>query len=179
MDWRDWHDNYDRPGSRHARRLRVVQRRLREVLDDSPSGPLRVVSLCAGQGRDLLGVLPGHPRRDDVRARLVELDEENAAAARPSAAGLSGVDVVVGDAAVTDHYADMAPAHLVLVCGVFGNVTDADIRRTVGASNAGGCRTPAEEFGVGVHRFTGRPAPLVLGERMFTFVGYDALRGTT
>jgi hypothetical protein len=33
-----------------------------------------VISLCAGQGRDLLGVLADHPRREDVRARLVELD---------------------------------------------------------------------------------------------------------
>ncbi|GHD35622.1 hypothetical protein GCM10010335_31060 [Streptomyces galbus] len=32
--------------------------------------------MCAGQGRDLIGVLAGHPRRDDVRARLVELDEK-------------------------------------------------------------------------------------------------------
>jgi hypothetical protein len=33
-------------------------------------------------GRDVIGVLAGHPRRDDVRARLVELDERNVAVAR-------------------------------------------------------------------------------------------------
>lgn len=213
MDWRTWHDDYDRPGSWPARRLRVVQHRIRTVLDDSPPGPLRVISLCAGQGRDLLGVLADHPRRDDVHARLVELDARIAAAATHAAAGLSGVDVVVGDASITDHYAGMVPATLVLVCGVFGNITDADIRRTVGFCTrlcaTGGtvvwtrhrgapdrvpviCEwfedsgferrwvsDPAEEFGVGVHRFTGQPGPLALGERMFTFVGYDALTEQT
>jgi hypothetical protein len=193
--------------------LRVVQQRISVALDESPPGPLRVVSLCAGQGRDLLEVLAGHPRRDDVHARLVELDEHNAEAATHAAAGLSGVDVVVGDAAVTDHYAGMVPAHLVLVCGVFGNITDADIRRTVGFCTrlcaTGGTvvwtrhrdapdrvpaicgwfedsgferrwvSDPAEKFGVGVHRFTGRPGPLARGERLFTFVGYDALAEQT
>jgi hypothetical protein len=30
--------------------------------------------MCAGQGHDVLGALPDHPRRGDVTARLVELD---------------------------------------------------------------------------------------------------------
>ncbi|MFE0026552.1 hypothetical protein [Amycolatopsis sp. NPDC059021] len=134
MDWQSWHDEYDVPGSHLAQRLRVVQQQIRTVLDGSPPGPLRVVGLCAGQGRDLLGVLPGHPRRKDVRARLVERDPRNAAIAGDAAraAGLTGVEVVTADAALTDHYRDMVPADLVLLCGVFGNITDEDIERTVG-----------------------------------------------
>lgn len=133
MDWRTWHDEYDRPDSWLARRLRVVQERIRVVLDRGPSGPLRVVSLCAGQGRDLLGVLADHPRRGDVVARLVELDPRNAAVARDGvrAAGLAGVEVVTADAALTDHYADLVPADLVLACGIFGNISDDDIHRTI------------------------------------------------
>jgi hypothetical protein len=129
VDWRTWHDEYDTAGSWMARRLAVVQHQIRNALDSSPPGPLRVLSLCAGQGRDLLGVLPGHPRRDDVRARLVELDPRNTAVAREAA--LPGVEVVTADAALTDHYRDLAPADLVLVCGVFGNITAEDIERTV------------------------------------------------
>ena len=210
MDWRAWHDEYDLPDSWMARRLRVVQHQVRAVLDDSPPGEVRVLSLCAGQGRDLLGVLADHPRRDDVLARLVELNSRNAKVAEEAAAGLAGVEVVTADASVTDHYVGMAPADLVLVCGVFGNITDADIRRTVGFC-AQLCATggtvvwtrhreppdlvpeicewfedngferrwlsaPDAGFGVGVHRFTGRPGELARGERMFTFVGYDVLR---
>jgi hypothetical protein len=134
VDWHGWHDDYDRPGSSLARRLEAVQARIRAALDSAPPGPLRVISLCAGQGRDLLGVLPGHPRRDDVRARLVELDPRIAtvAKARARAAGLDRVEIVTGDASVTDQYRDMTPADLVLVCGVFGNLADEDIERTIG-----------------------------------------------
>lgn len=39
---------------------------------------------------------------------------------------------MVGDAGVTDAYAGMVPADLVLACGVFGNITDADIEHTIG-----------------------------------------------
>jgi hypothetical protein len=133
VDWRTWHDEYDDPGSRLARRLHAVQAQIRAALDRGPSGPLRVISLCAGQGRDLLGVLADHPRRDDVRARLVELDARNAALAEEGfrAAGLHQVEVVTADASLTDHYRGMVPADLVLVCGVFGNISDEDIERTI------------------------------------------------
>lgn len=39
--------------------------------------------------------------------------------------------MLTGEAALTDHYLEVAPAHLVLLCGVFGNVGDVDIQRTV------------------------------------------------
>ena len=93
-DWVEWHRDYDDPGSLLSRRLELVQGHLRAELDHAPAGDLRLISLCAGQGRDVIGVLAGHPRRDDVRARLVELDERNVAAARQAAqaAGLDGVE---------------------------------------------------------------------------------------
>lgn len=66
-------------------------------------------------------------------ARLVELDPRNAEGARRAAAeaGLRGVEVVTGDAAATRHYVDLAPAQLVVMCGVFGNITDADVQRVL------------------------------------------------
>lgn len=142
MDWRTWHDQYDLPDSWMARRLQAVQSQIRTTLDGSPPGPLRVISLCAGQGRDLLGVLAGHPRRDDVQARLVELDERNTAFAREMAraAGLDQVEVVTADASLTDHYLGMVPADLVLICGLFGNIADEDIERTVNSCSQL-CRT--------------------------------------
>jgi Putative methyltransferase len=133
-DWRAWHDDYDVPGSGLSRRLAAVQARIRDALDSAPPGLLRAVSMCAGQGRDLIGALATHPRGRDVTARLVELDPRNAATAREAAAaaGLPGVEVVTGDAALTDAYAGLVPADLVLACGVFGNITDEDIERTIG-----------------------------------------------
>jgi hypothetical protein len=37
-------------------------------------------------------------------------------------------------------------------------------------------RDPDIKQGVGAHRFVDVPDPLVPGERIFTFVGYDTLR---
>ncbi len=134
QDWRAWHDRYDDPGSRLSERLVVVQARLTEALDAAPPGPLRVISMCAGQGRDLIPVLASHPRGPAATARLVELDPQLAGAARRSAAaaGLPGVQVVTGDAALTDAYAGLIPAAIVMACGIFGNISEADIRSTIG-----------------------------------------------
>jgi hypothetical protein len=66
--WAQWHVDYDNPGSALARRLRVVQELLDRALDAASPGPVRLLSLCAGQARDVLGVVLGHPRRDNVRA---------------------------------------------------------------------------------------------------------------
>ena len=133
QDWAAWHEAYDNPDTPLAQRLLAVQARITEALDQAPPGPMRAISICAGQGRDLIGVLREHPRRRDVTARLVELDPRNAAAARQRAedAGLAQVEVVTRDAALTRVYAGMIPASLVLACGVFGNITDEDVARTI------------------------------------------------
>jgi hypothetical protein len=132
-DWLAWHQPYDDPDSPLSQRLLVVQRFICDALDTAPPGPVSVVSVCAGQGNDLRGALAGHPRREDVSGRLVELDERNVAIARAAytAAGISGIDIVSGDAALTDAYDGAVPADLVLVCGVFGNVTDFDVARII------------------------------------------------
>jgi hypothetical protein len=133
ISWSEWHRLYADPNSRLSLRLRAVQTRIQEALDDCPAGDIRVVSLCAGQGQDLLGVLQHHVRRDDVLARLVELDEHNVAIARTTAqaTALPRVEIVAGDASQIDLYVGTLPADLVLVCGVFGNISDADIARTI------------------------------------------------
>ena len=132
-DWVEWHQLYDAPDSPLSRRLVIVQRAIREALDRAPAGPVPVVSLCAGQGRDLIGAIADHPRRHDVIARLVELDERNTDVAQAAARslGLEQVNVVIDDAGVTGAYAGAVPARLVLACGVFGNIEDSDIVGTI------------------------------------------------
>lgn len=211
-DWHSWHADYDRPDSALANRLLMVQAQIRVVLDNAPPGRINAISVVAGQGRDLIGVLADHPRRHDVRAVLVELDPANAEHARSSAraAGLDAVDVITGDASDLAHYADFVPAQLVLLCGLFGNIADADIEHTIDTCDqlcapgatviwTRGRKTrfdrfplicewfeereferrwvspPDVGFGVGAHRFTGEPKPLVAGEPLFRFVGYDNL----
>ena len=140
MDWVRWHGAYDDPASPLSARLERIRWHLAQALAKAPPGPVRLLSLRAGQGHDVLGVLPGHPRRDDVRAVLVEADPGNAAlaAGRAAAAGLSGVEVHRADASVVSNFADALPADVLLLCGIFGNVGEHDIERTVRAA-AGLC----------------------------------------
>jgi hypothetical protein len=133
LDWQAWHSAYDSDTSLR-RRLEIVQRHIGEVLDTFKGSPLRVVSMCAGEARDLLGALDERERHD-ITGLLVELDPELAGRARAhaDALGLSDLEVHVGDAGMTASYAGAVPGDLVLVCGVFGNISDADIERTLRA----------------------------------------------
>ena len=131
-DWVAWHREYDEPGSRLSRRLGVVQAHIRVALAGR-SGAVRIISMCAGEGRDVLPVLAEHPLRVDISALLVELDPNNAEMARAAArrAQLARVEVRCADASVTDAYEDAVPADIILACGIFGNISLDDIKRTV------------------------------------------------
>lgn len=132
-DWVQWHELYADPESLQSRRLPIVQAHIRAFLDSRAAEELRVISLCAGEGRDLLDVLETSPQLDRVSARLFELNPQLAARARDRVARHPRVEVVEGDAGVTDAYEGFAPADLVLACGVFGNVPDDDVENTVRA----------------------------------------------
>jgi hypothetical protein len=64
-----------------------------------------------------------------VQGRLVELDPELAATA--SANAPDSIEVLCGDAGARSSYAGAVPADLVLVCGVFGNITDDDMMGSI------------------------------------------------
>jgi hypothetical protein len=135
-DWVAWHEPYADPQSALSRRLRVVQAQVDQWLDDTAPRPVRVLSLCAGDGRDLLDVVRARPDAGRVRAVLVELDPELVTRARDAAreAGLGDtMEVRHGDAGNPTLWADAVPADLVLLAGIFGNVSDDDVRRTVRA----------------------------------------------
>jgi hypothetical protein len=134
-DYVAWHDAYNDPSSSLSARLRQVQAQISAWLDRTP-GSVRVLSSCAGQGHDILGVLE---EREYDRARvsgaLIELDSTNAGAARDWIARL-GVDfeVVEADAGTTDAYAGLVPADLVLLSGIMGNISASDIERLIHVS---------------------------------------------
>jgi hypothetical protein len=137
QDWRHWHDAYEDPGSQLSQRLAIVIARLAAAVSAAAPGEITLVSACAGQGRDVVGALTGHPRAGDVRGRLVELDPDNVELARGAllAAGLTRIEVLAADAGTTDAYVGAVPADVVLLCGVFGNVPVADVERTVRAAD--------------------------------------------
>jgi hypothetical protein len=198
-NWVRWHEEYEVEGSSLARRLAVVQDHLREALSAAGPAP-RLISMCAGDGRDILPLLP-----PDAHAVLVELDPSlsRRAVAHAERSGLAHVSVRTEDAGTIDAYRDATPADIVLACGVFGNVTPEDAGRTVATLPAllapGGTviwtragdpqsafvrdcfaasgfeelafTAPADaKFRVGTHRLTGDPTTVAPGTRLFQFV---------
>jgi hypothetical protein len=133
-DWVDWHEAYRDPGSALSGRLAIVQRLIGAALDRT-TGDVGVISICAGAGKDLLGVLAERDDRARVHALLVEADARLVERAQTAARAIESrhVRAVAGDAALTEAYASAVPADLVLACGVFGNIGDGDIERTIGA----------------------------------------------
>ncbi|MER7555413.1 class I SAM-dependent methyltransferase family protein [Nocardioides sp. NPDC126508] len=132
-DWQQWHEHYDDPASGLARRLATVRDEVRGLLTRRRGAPVRVTSICAGDGRDLLPVLASTDR--EVDAVLVEIDADLADRARSDAvaSGLSRVRVRTADAGLSSTLAGLPPADVFLACGVFGNITDADLETTIGA----------------------------------------------
>jgi hypothetical protein len=113
----------------------LVREVLRAELDARP-GPVRVVSLCAGDGRDVLGVLAEREDAARVSVTLVEVLPELVERARSAAAEVEAdVQVVAADAGCSQTYLGLAtvPADVVLLVGVLGNISDADVAATVAA----------------------------------------------
>ncbi|SBT64860.1 Methyltransferase domain [Micromonospora sediminicola] len=133
--WQAWHEPYADEGSPLSRRLRLVQQHIASWLDQRSDERLTVVSACAGQGHDLIGVLASRPDAQRVHGTLLEYDAGNVAAARAAAdqARLSNLVIKQADAGQLSSYVGAVPADLVLMVGVFGNISDADVKRTIAA----------------------------------------------
>ena len=187
--WLDWHREYDDPSSSLSRRRRVVQGFLRRILaelppsDDpirlAPGEPIRLLSMCAGDGSDVLEVLASLRSGPPVRALLVELDPELADRARAEASRLELTEVLVrtADAGHSASYAELAPAHVVLACGVFGNISFADVRQTIDALP--GLLRPGGQViwtrGRGADDLdASQPVRQLFAERGFTELGFTA-----
>jgi Methyltransferase domain len=132
-DWNLWLSRYDKPRSPHSQRLKTVQRLIGRRIDRTAPHPISALSICAGDGRDILEVLGARADASRVKTTLVELDPRLCALARArvSENGIIGVDIKQADAGTTDAYAGVSPADIVILVGVFGNIADADVRATV------------------------------------------------
>jgi len=122
--WARWHDQYAKlPGL--IARLSLVRQHLSKCLDLLPSGGIRVVSVCAGDGRDIIAVLSRHIRSQDVSGWLVENDPRvvESGLQEIEKAGLGhGLNYILDDASRSSTYSKIAPTDVVLVAGVFGNL---------------------------------------------------------
>ena len=131
MDWKAWHTRYQTDTELQAR-LEQVKAYINEALLALPAGKLNIVSICSGDGRDLIEVLPTHPRREDVVGWLLEYNESLVHDAQQAilhhGLGMS-LFPCVADATDAKQYAGIPLAHLVVLAGVFGSVEDGEIAR--------------------------------------------------
>ncbi len=135
-DWTEWHRHYS--DASLTQRLQLTHEQLRGALADAPVDSdevVRLVSVCAGEGRDVLPVLASHAVERRVRGLLLEQDQTVAARAESTIASLKlrDVEVRIADAGSLDTFAKIGPVDLLVASGVFGNITMADTRRTVAA----------------------------------------------
>lgn len=136
-DYLAWHDAYDDPATALSKRLRRVQREVGAALDRTAPAPVRLLSVCSGDGRDVLDVLADRSDAERVSGALVELDDrvaDRAQARIEAAAAGQRIAVVRADAASSDVYRGLVPADLVLLSGIMGNISPADIAVLVDAA---------------------------------------------
>ena len=129
MDWGDWHQRYELSTSLAAR-LRIVREQITVAINECSAGPLTIVSLCAGDGRDVIGALAGHQRRSDISVWFLDIHAESLARGQVIAeqAGLAGqVRFIETDAGLMENYAGMVPADIVLLSGFLGCIRQQDI----------------------------------------------------
>src|SRR5262245_60967742 len=109
MDWKHWHQHYE-VAEDFRSRLRLVGDYIAAAVNDCPAGPVRIVSMCAGDGRDVIQVLISCPRRQDVTAWLLDTDLPSLERGRAmtSAAGLQDqVRFLNADAALGRNYQEL------------------------------------------------------------------------
>jgi SAM-dependent methyltransferase len=122
---------YTDPRSHFSRRLVAARRAFTRALDASGAGPIVVIDICAGTGYVVLPVIAARPRRPDVVAYLLELDQDSLAIARAcvQATGLQDIHVIDADAGLASSYVGVARAHMVVMSGVLRHLRPSDRTR--------------------------------------------------
>lgn len=135
IDWKDWHAIYDRPSGANARLL-AVQKAVSECLALLPAGPVKLLSIFAGDGRDIIPVVAGSMRRNEVNCQFIEINKAlvRAGRQRAEAHGMSDkMQFECADATSPESYTGSVPVDCVLASGVFGNLLPEDVVRCIKA----------------------------------------------
>jgi hypothetical protein len=133
-DWSTWHRRYNENEHLKAR-LHVVRQTVRAVLDDCRTGKIRLISICSGDGRDILEELAKHPRRNDIEAWLIDSDRPSIVRGEAIAAEVGLTQQVhfrLADAGVARSYTDIAPAEVLLLSGFLGRLTYDELAHVIG-----------------------------------------------
>lgn len=131
--WDEWHKHYDHSSLLQAR-LQIVRGQISLAFNECDPGLIQAVSICAGDGRDLIHTTSNHPRRNDVRAFLIDKNEQSIARGKLAAeqVGLSQqFHFLKADARLSRSYIGIVPANIIILVGVLGHVRHKEIVRLV------------------------------------------------
>lgn len=133
MDWANWHDRYE-ISLPLRERLCAVRTQIILALSKVAAQPVQVISIFAGDGRDLIGSLVAFDQNKTVCASLIEMNAELVAKGQTAINQFCLSDQVTfrcGDATQSGTYVGISPAHVVVLSGVFGNLKENDVRRLI------------------------------------------------
>jgi hypothetical protein len=135
MDWAKWHDLYD-VSTPLKERLIAVREQIAAAASKVAGKSLHLVSICAGDGRDVIGTFAASDERQDVHATLIESNPElvTRGQAAVDQLGLARrITFRCADATQSSTYVDIRPAHIIVLSGVFGNLKERDVQRLIAA----------------------------------------------
>src|SRR5919204_972732 len=135
MDWAKWHDLY-KVSTPLKERLIAVREQIAAAAAKVTGQSWHLVSICAGDGRDVIGTVAASDARPDVHATLIESNP--ALVTRGQAAveqlGLARrITFRCADATQSSTYVDLRPAQIIVLSGVFGNLTERGVQRLIAA----------------------------------------------
>lgn len=133
MDWKNWHERYE-ISLPLQERLTAVQAQIIIAISKVGAKPVQVVSICAGDGRDLIGSLNVLGNKTTVCATLIESNAELVAKGQTAIDHFCLAHQVAfrcADATQPATYLGIPPAHVVILSGVFGNLKENDVLRLI------------------------------------------------
>jgi hypothetical protein len=135
VDWWEWHKEYSVADSYPSLRREAVSYHTARALCIAPAGPIRVMSVCAGQGLDIISGFVGDAHTANVDCVFLEYDPRNAleAASNLSVVGLRSYEVRVCDAGLCDSYAGSGRANIMYLVGLISHLSDAEISSLIAA----------------------------------------------
>jgi amino acid adenylation domain-containing protein len=128
IDWNIWHAEYETSPALQAR-LNLVRAQIAEAVSQCPSGPIKIINMCSGDGRDLMLALHEHPRRNDAIAILIDNNLEIVTRGRQMAAEAhlgQQLTFIHGDASLARSYEHAGQADVLVLSGFLGHLRHDD-----------------------------------------------------
>jgi predicted RNA methylase len=133
MDWTSWHERYE-SSKPLQERLNEVCAQITRVISKASGDCVRVISICAGDGRDLVGSLAALRGSATVCATLVESNLQLVAKGQAMVEEFGLADQIrfrCADATQSETYDGICPADLVILSGAFGNLRAHSVERLI------------------------------------------------